>query len=97
MWRMALDDYEGVPVVGGWFLYGGTVRTRVEIIARDYDVWHRTLEADGLLEADDVPVQPGPDGRLYYLHGNTLPHPTLDEARAWVDSQPWAPVCWDDR
>lgn len=92
---MALNDYEGELIVVGWFLYDRTVPTRVEIVARNYDVYYQVNAADDLLELRARPAPLGADGRLYYLKGNLEPHPTLEAAQAWADRQPWGPVDWN--
>ena len=94
---MALNDYEGELILVGWFLYDGTVPTRVEIIARNYDVDYHLNAANVVLEPRERPASLGLDGRLYYFKGNLEPHPTLEAAQAWADRQPWGPVDWHVR
>lgn len=98
---MALDDFKGEPVEGGTWLYGGVTPKRVLIVACNFDQ-HHAWELDAR-EYDDwgdeqlSPPRPmGPDGVLYYVRDVTSPgYETIDEARAWVDAQPWGPVAWD--
>jgi len=92
---MALNDHEGELVLVGWFLYDGAVPTRVEIVARNYDVYYQVNDDDDLLERRDQAVPLGTDGRLYYFKGNLQPHRTLEAAQAWADRQPWGPVDWN--
>jgi hypothetical protein len=91
---MALNDFEGELVLVGWFLYDGAVPTRIEIVARDYDVAFHVNEVGDGFEPRRTPTPLGPDGRLYYLRGNLDPHPSLEGVQAWADSQPWGPVDW---
>ena len=86
--RMALNDFEGELVLVGWFLYDGTVPTRIEIIARNYDVEYQLNEPADLLETREQPAPLGLDGRLYYFRGSLEPHPTLEAVQAWADRQP---------
>ncbi|WP_304283391.1 hypothetical protein [Caulobacter segnis] len=100
---MAIDDYTGEPVIFGSWLYGGTVRQRIAIVACNFDRAH----ADYLEEMEHVreqhggelpppsPPRPlGSDGVLYHV-GSSPDFETVAEAKAWVDAQPWGPVIWD--
>lgn len=92
---MARNDYEGEYVTGGEFLYDGQVPMRIVIIARDYDVWYSLAHAEDWLEPGQCPIPVGPDGLLYYQHGELKPHPTLEEAKAWIDAKGYGPSRWD--
>ena len=91
---MALGDHDGELVLSGTWLYDGQTRERITIIARDYDIYYSTYQADGMIEEGDQPVPLGPDGRLYYVAASP-PLGSLDEAKRWADGQPWGPVEWD--
>lgn len=94
---MALHDYKGVPVLNGTWLYDGVQVQHVVIIATNYDVEFSMLSEEDALEPDEQPIPLGPDGRLYYVQATSSPgHQTISEAKAWANSQPWAPVKWDD-
>lgn len=93
---MAIDDYEGEPVVSGTWFYSGSLPQRITIIARNYDMNYSMFAAEDALLDGEQPIPLGPDGRLYYVGYTSSPgHPTLEEAKAWADSQPWGPVTWD--
>ncbi len=99
---MALNDYQGDPVLGGWWLYDGAVQQRVVIVAYDHDPAHAQWLDDCLYEGPEVhgdsydPVPLGADGRLYSVSGAKCPYyPTLEQAKAWAEKQPWAPITWD--
>lgn len=101
---MAIDDYNGEAVLGGFWLYDGTVRMRVSVMKRNFDrdytdyleeMEHVRLEHNGDMPPPPPPKPPGPDGVFYYV----LTSPgywTIDEAKAWADGQPWGPVEWDE-
>ncbi|MFB7880883.1 hypothetical protein [Brevundimonas diminuta] len=101
---MAIDDYDGEAVLGGFWLYDGTVRMPVSVMKRNFDRDH----ADYLEEMEHVRLQhnyemppppppklPGPDGVFYYVLGSPG-FETIDEAKAWADNQPWGPVTWSE-
>jgi hypothetical protein len=99
---MALDDYRGERVLSGSWLYDGVLIQRIDIVAYDHDPGHARWLDDCLYEGpqvhgdtyDQVPL--GPDGRLYSVGRTSCPYyPTLDEAKAWAERQPWAPITWD--
>ena len=50
---------------GAW-LYDGTAAAPVNLVETDYDFWHETTNADGMLEPGDAPAL-NPDGHLYYV------------------------------
>ena len=91
---MALDDFKGEPVLSGTWLYGGVKAERISILARNYDYYYAMYEEADALEGEE-PTPLGPDGRLYYVSASP-PLPTIEEAKAWADSQPWGPVDWDE-
>ncbi len=106
---MALNDYQGMPILGGTWMYDGVLPMRVLIVACDHDRDYASRQDDRLYWTDadydadeddggeDEPSPLGPDGRLYYV-GHTWgpPHQTLEAAKAWVDAQPWGPANWDE-
>ncbi len=67
----------------GTWRYDDAVEKSVDVIALEFDWWHRLAEADGLLERGEVPMQLGPEGCLYYVR---FKH-ALDESEpTWVES-----------
>jgi hypothetical protein len=102
---MALNDFQGEPVLGGTWMYDGIEPRRVLIVACNFDQEFASREDDRLYGVDDhregeepdAPQAMGPDGCLYYLRGTSSPGlGTVAEAKAWADSQPWGPVAWDE-
>lgn len=91
---MALDDLEAVVVASGTWLYDGVIAKRTIVTARNCDVKWATYQADGLLEDEERPAEPGPDGLYYYVSG-TGPFPTVADAKTWTE-QAWGPVVWDE-
>jgi hypothetical protein len=68
----------------GTWVYDGTVRLPVDLVALAYDYWFEFAKADGTLDPGEAPQPLGPDGCLYYLRfrkAGDLATPT------WVDSQ----------
>jgi hypothetical protein len=99
---MALNDYEGEPVLGGSWLYDGALQRRVLIVAYDHDPAHAQWLDDLLYEGPEIhgdshePMPLGPEGRLYSVSNTSCPYyPTLQQAKAWAEEQPWAPITWD--
>lgn len=99
---MAINDWQGEPVLGGTWTYGGSKPERVVIVACNYDREHAILLDDALHAGepgDDLPApRPmGPDGVLYHVRGTSCPDfNSIVEAKEWADSQPWGPVSWDN-
>jgi hypothetical protein len=75
---------EHVVIATGQWLYDGTTPTTVRIVRLDYDFWYAVGEADGDLDADEVP-RLNADGYLYYVRHRPgwLDH----EDGFWPDSQ----------
>ena len=99
---MAIDDFEGEPVLGGMWLYDGATPRRVLIVACNFDrELARSMDetpytGDALTDLPP-PKALGSDGCLYHVRGTDCPDlASLEEARAWADSQPWGPVTWDN-
>jgi hypothetical protein len=94
---MSDEPYSEVVAVGSW-LYEGTARREIDLIARPAR-WaaSRWIEDDrGAAQLnDDAPIPQTSDGRVYYV-GTTRggEFATADEAMAWADNQPWGPVDW---
>ena len=100
---MAINDYDGEPVLGGFWLYDGTVRMSVSVMKRNFDIEHANyleemehvrLDHGYELPPPQPPAEPGPDGVFYYVL-NSPSFDTIDEAKDWADGQPWGPVTWD--
>lgn len=97
---MSTDKFDGERIALGWWLYAGVVKKRVEVVAFTFDYWFELPGDDGRELPE--PYQLNPEGRLYYIRadgGEPLGFPpfmSIDDARAWADAQPWAPIDWDD-
>ena len=87
-------------VLSGVWLYDGVLSQRIDIIAtpaelacsRYYDF---EVAGDEIDPTSPVPVTD--DGFVYYV-GHTAGGEflSLSAAKAWAESQPWAPITWDD-
>jgi hypothetical protein len=75
---------EHVVIATGRWLYDGITPTAVRIVRLDYDFWYAVGEADGALDADEVP-QLNADGYLYYVRHR--PGRLNQEDGFWPDSQ----------
>jgi hypothetical protein len=100
---MALNDYRGEPVLSGSWLYGGVQRQRISIVAYDHDPAYAQWLDDLAYEGPEIhghtceQTPLGPEGRLYRVGQTSCPYvPTVEEAKAWADRQPWGPVSWDE-
>jgi hypothetical protein len=94
---MSIEDYRGAVVAVGDWLYDGSVRETVEIVAFDYDFWFELPGDDGRREWKPYPLNE--DGFLYYIRHGSEPLPikpfaSMIEAKQWIEEQPWAPVTW---
>ncbi len=91
-------------VRSGVWLYDGSVETPVDIVAFEFDWWHR-LAADDAPEQDE-PKPVGPDGLLYYVrfkHAgdaavptwvDSAGHDTVDEAMRTAATKAPSPIVW---
>jgi hypothetical protein len=95
------DSKDWVYVTGGDWLYQGVSAQRVSIFRSRTDLRYEMLVDDALYDGDQIlegqsPTPPGPDGWLYYVkEADSGPQQSLDEAKAWVEAQPWGAVKWD--
>ncbi len=96
---MALDDYLGEVVLTGTWLYDGKVPKPICVIARNFDAFWKSPDFE---ELDRDPIPLGPEGRLYTVafpparDWDAWPYQTVDELKAWADTQAWGPVTWDE-
>ena len=91
----------------GWWLYDGLVERPVDVIGLTWDFWYGIAEADGKLEPDEEPLEPDPDGLLYYVRfaraGRTEEKPwpesggatPLEEAVAEAERRAPTPIRWE--
>ncbi len=103
---MAIDDFDGKPVVGGTWWYDGSVAMRVFIVACNFDRSHEwasdevehVRECHGYeIEGPGDPRPMGPDGVLYHLENTSCPdYETVAEVKAWATAQAWGPITWDE-
>ena len=79
-----LDGHrDGIPCCSlGFWLYDGLVVTPVHLVETDYDFWHETTKADGLLETEEAPAL-NSHGHLYYVCFTDITAP----GPLWVDSE----------
>jgi hypothetical protein len=95
-----LDDLIGETVATGQWFYAGEVRKSVEIVAFSYDYYFELPAIDGRDPWTPYPLNE--DGVLLYVRadgGDPLGEPpfqTILDAKAWANSQPWAPIDWLD-
>jgi hypothetical protein len=83
-------------VAAGTWMYGGSVPMKVKIFAVPAELSAtRYVEGpDGIEQIDPaLPIPMAPDGWVYRV--DTGPEfPTLTEATAWLDGQPYGPISW---
>jgi hypothetical protein len=94
---MALNDLQGEPVTSGTWLYDGSIRRSIHIVARNYDLDWAVRYGDGhdTPAEGEVPMPLNDAGVIYYVEGTGPGFHTVEEAKAWADQQPWGPVTWD--
>jgi hypothetical protein len=73
----------------GTWIYGGTAKMPVDVVALDYDFWYEIGKADDQLEPGEQPQPLGPDGVLYYVR---FKHALSTKEPTWVDSGSHATV-----
>lgn len=93
-----MKEYESFIADFGYYLYEGTIRRPVEIEA--YPVEHacsRYIESEnGLIVDPQSPIPKSPNGYLYRVDVTSgVDFITLEDARNWANSQPWAPIFWN--
>ena len=81
-------------VAAGVWLYDKVVPHRIEIFAGPAEFAASRFDDDENLD-DTVPVPKTQDGRVYYVGDRRPEFHSLEEAKAWADTQPWGPVEWD--
>jgi len=97
---MAIDDYDGLTISIGKWLYAGSATKQIEVVAFDCDYFFDRLPCqDGRDMWKRYPLNA--EGRLYYIKadGDVLalkPFQSAGEAKTWGDTQPWAPIEWLD-
>jgi hypothetical protein len=67
----------------GTWVYDGSVRQPVDVVALPFDFWYEIARADGDTGPDEIPAEMGPDGVLYYVRFRMAGN--ADEP-TWVDS-----------
>jgi hypothetical protein len=86
-------------VLSGIWLYGGIVPRRIEITAVAVEFahsrYHDAEVDDGIDPTTPIPVTE--DGFVYYVgHTTGGEFLSLAAAKAWAETQPWAPITWQD-
>lgn len=102
---MAIEKVAGKLCASGFWLYDGVVRHEIRIVASNYDrqyeisleLWNEYGGTGDIYDQPPEGPEPvGPSGWLFevepYGRGTFA---SLEEAKAWVDVQPWAPVTWE--
>jgi hypothetical protein len=90
---------ERKTVATGTWYYDGSIPRRIEVYSKPARLaWsrfdHDTDDEPTIDESRPIPATK--DGFLYWCFpGNSGEHLSLEEAKAWADSQPWGPVKWD--
>jgi hypothetical protein len=91
---------EGFAVVGtGIWLYGGSVPTQINLLARpvaDASSRYVVDEETGDFVIDErTPIPETADGYVYYVGGTQGGEfLSIEDAIAWADRQAWGPVKW---
>ena len=79
---------------GTWF-YDGTVPMRIQIYAKLPRFARKRYEDHDQIDGSR-PIPETKDGFLYYCEPVVSDeYLTIEDAKAWADSQPWGPVTWD--
>jgi hypothetical protein len=81
-------------VATGIWLYDGVIQRGIRIVAKPARLSSSRYDEDDQLD-ENAPVPNTPDGLIYQCVPGGGELPTLEEAKAWADAQPWGPVKWD--
>jgi hypothetical protein len=84
---------EAKVVASGTWLYDGSVPHRIDIYSLPAELAGSRFDEDDQLDPT-TPIPQTPDGNVYRSTFGRE-QPTLEEAMAWADAQPWGPVKWD--
>jgi hypothetical protein len=64
---MAVNDFRGVVISEGEFLYAGITPMKITIVAHNYDLYFAMAKEDGYLEPNEEPMPLGDNGLLYRI------------------------------
>ncbi len=86
-------------ILSGVWLYDGALPQRIDITAVAVEFAHsRYYDAeidDGIDPTTSIPASE--DGFVYYVaHTSGGEFPSLAAAKAWAETQPWAPITWQE-
>lgn len=91
--QVPVSDEKRLVASGTWF-YDKTVPKPISIYAVPARLSGSRYDDDDQLD-ESTPIPNTVDGFVYRCSlGGGGEHATVDEARAWADSQPWGPVTW---
>lgn len=82
---------------GSW-MYDGTTKMPVRIVALPYDHWYELAKADDQLEPGEEPTPLGPDGVLYYASFTSVDSSgfsSIEAAQAAAEARLGSPIQWD--
>lgn len=90
---------ETKPVATGTWYYDGGVPKRIEVYKKEAQFassrFNRDTDDQPTID-DSKPIPATRDGYLYFcLLGNSGEHLSVEDVKAWANSQPWGPVDWD--
>jgi hypothetical protein len=89
-----MADESNVVATGTWF-YDRTAPMQISIYAKPAHFASSRYDEDDRLD-ESSPIPETIDGFLYFCFpGKSGEYLTIDDAKAWVDAQPWGPVTWD--
>ncbi len=83
---------------GTWY-YDGNIPKRIAAYRKEARLassrFDRNTDQEPSID-ESRPIPETKDGFLYYcLLTNSGEHQSLEELKAWANSQPWGPVKWD--
>jgi len=102
---MAIDKVAGKLCASGFWLYDGVVRHDVRIVSSNYDrrfenaleLWNEYGGSGDIYDKPPEGPEPvGASGWLFEVEPySSKAFPSLEDAKAWIDAQPWGPVTWE--
>ncbi|WP_152428510.1 hypothetical protein [Methyloferula stellata] len=85
------DEYE-IVATGTWF-YDHSVPKPIVIYAKPARYASSRYDDDDQLD-ESRPIPETPDGFVYFCWPGGHDQPTIEDAKAWANAQPWGPVIW---
>ena len=93
-WEIDVEGRGWRKVATGTWFYGGTVPRPIAIWAKPPSDSSSRYDEDDQLD-ESTPIPETKDGYLYCSVPGRGEFPTLEDAKAEADAQPWGPVVWD--